>query len=181
MRRNSARRSGFRSDIVTHLFQPIKQALPLLQAGVNFRMHIRRETKRSLNSFALLKRSLQSTAPVIKRVVVLEAIKAAAIMWCNLVVPAQFGEAFGSHACHHSSPRTLARTSRNQAFENSSSNQQLGSSSDSRIVAARYLVAALMSSRTTPASRASVGMPSHALTQATMRRALGSLIATPHS
>src|SRR5690606_28530122 len=49
---------------------------------------------------------------------------------------------------HHLSPRALARTSRSQAFVNSSSNQQLGSSSDSRVVAARYLVAALMSSRT---------------------------------
>src|SRR5690606_6476099 len=68
-------------------------------------------------------------------------------------------------------PHTLARTSRNQASANSSLAQQLGSSSDSRIVAARYLVAASMSSRTTPDSRASVGMPSQALTQAAMRRA----------
>src|SRR5690606_36776015 len=41
---------------------------------------------------------------------------------------------------HHASPRTLARISRSQAFSNSFSNQQLGSSSDSRVVAARYLV-----------------------------------------
>src|SRR5690606_39740710 len=76
---------------------------------------------------------------------------------------------------HHLSPRTLARTSRNQALVNSSSNQQLGSSSDSRVVAARYLVAGLMRSKTTPDSRASVGMPSHASTHAMMRRSSSSL------
>src|SRR5690606_15935006 len=65
---------------------------------------------------------------------------------------AQLLQAVMSHVSHYASPRALARTSHNQAFANSSSNQQLGSSSDSRIVAARYLVAALMSSRTTPDS-----------------------------
>src|SRR5690606_24108685 len=51
----------------------------------------------------------------------LVAVPAAAIMWCNLVVPARFGKAFISHASHHASPRTLAKTSRNQASANSSS------------------------------------------------------------
>src|SRR5690606_33803297 len=88
---------------------------------------------------------------------------------------AQLLQAVMSHVSHYASPRALARTSHSQAFVNSSSNQQLGSSSDSRVVAARYLVAALMSSRTTPDSRASVGMPSQAWTQATMRRSFSSL------
>src|SRR5690606_7870638 len=107
-----------------------------------------------------------------KVLVHLVAVPAAAIMWCNLVVPAQFLQAVRCQVSHHASPRTLARTSRNQASANSSSAQQLGSSSASRVVAARYLVAASMSSRTTPASRASVGMPasSQAFQQAAMRR-----------
>src|SRR5690606_40654366 len=102
----------------------------------------------------------------------LVAVPAAAIMWCNLAVPAQLLQAVRCQVSHHASPRILARTSRNQASANSSSAQQLGSSSDFRVVASRYLVAASISSRTTPASRASVGMTSQAWTQATMRWAL---------
>src|SRR5690606_28744994 len=89
----------------------------------------------------------------------LVAVPAAAIMWCNLVVPAQLLQAVRCQVSHQASPRALARTSRNQASANSSSAQQLGSSSDSRVVASKYLVAASISSRTTPASKASVGTP----------------------
>src|SRR5690606_18765856 len=62
-----------------------------------------------------------------------------------------------------------------QALVNSSSNQQLGSSSVSRVVICRYRVAALIRSRMTPASRASVEMPSQAWTQAEMRYSSSSL------
>src|SRR5690606_12432829 len=73
---------------------------------------------------------------------------------------------------HHLSPRTLARTSRRCASACSSSAQQLGSSSVSRVVICRYRVAASIRSRMTPASSALVGIPSQAWTQAAMRWAL---------
>src|SRR5690606_16912865 len=38
------------------------------------------------------------------------AVPAAAIMWCNLVVPAQLGKALRCQVSHHASPRTLAST-----------------------------------------------------------------------
>src|SRR5690606_30990306 len=76
---------------------------------------------------------------------------------------------------HHLSPRTLARTSRRCASACSSSAQQLGSSSVSRVVICRYRVAASIRSRMTPASSALVGIPSQAWTQAAMRYSSSSL------
>src|SRR5690606_7567813 len=82
---------------------------------------------------------------------------------------AQLGEAFRSQACHHASPRTLASTATIWSHSLSENPKSPGSNLE-RIHNAVSNASTI--SRTTPASRASVGMPSHAFQVAAMRRAL---------